>query len=182
MKYSCSHGGKANKSKSKGERQNQSKAKIGCPFVMRLKAAKDRQALEVTAVLPQLNCEVTEMEFKFHPRVQKVDPETEKEIASHLQLNASRKLVQQNYREKTGKTILLFLLSRLELGGGQKEQSSMLLDCPKDHRKKMMGAQTQNQGREDAQFLQRIPRIFPSSRTVAPLPKIPIAIKWTFNS
>ena len=38
--------------------------------------------------------------------VRKLDSETRKEVASHLQLNAKKKLVQQSYREKTGKNIL----------------------------------------------------------------------------
>ena len=59
LKYSCSSGGKAYKSKSKGERSNQSTTKIGCPFVLILKAAKDFPALEVTACSPQHNLTMT---------------------------------------------------------------------------------------------------------------------------
>ena len=47
IKYSCCHGGKTYKSRSKGERSNHSTGKIGCPFVLRLKSTKDGQALEV---------------------------------------------------------------------------------------------------------------------------------------
>ena len=52
-------------------------------------------------------CHHGEIEFKFHPRVRKVDRETEEEIAQHLKFNANRKLVQQSYKEKTGKKIIL---------------------------------------------------------------------------
>ena len=86
---------------------DQTSGKIGCPFVLRLKATKDGQSLEIMQFLNQHNHETTEMEFHFHPKVRKVDAETEKEIASHLQLNANRKLVQQTYRQKTGKNILM---------------------------------------------------------------------------
>ena len=65
------------------------------------------------------------LEFKFHPRVRKVDPETEKEIASHVQLNASRKLVQQNFREKTGKTILMKDLHNIATLAKQTSQESI---------------------------------------------------------
>ena len=75
--------------------------------MLRLKATKDGQSLEIMQFLNQHNHETTEMEFHFHPKVRKVDAETEKEIASHLQLNANRKLVQQTYRQKTGKNILM---------------------------------------------------------------------------
>ena len=47
------------------------------------------------------------MEFQYHPKVRKVDETTEKEIASHLQLSPNRKLVQQTYKQKTGKNILM---------------------------------------------------------------------------
>ena len=107
IKYSCCHGGKAYKSRSKGERPNQSTGKIGCPFVLRLKSTKDGQALEVMKFDSTHNHEITELEYKFHPRVRKVDQSTEQEIATHLQLNANRKLVQQSYKEKTGKNILM---------------------------------------------------------------------------
>ena len=100
------HGGKAYKSKSKGEQPNQITGKIGCPFMLKIRATKDGQALEITKFIQKHNHEITELE-KFHPSVRKVDKETEKEIASHLQLNASRKLVQQMYKERTGKNILL---------------------------------------------------------------------------
>ena len=39
--------------------------------------------------------------------VRKLDAETRKEVAGHLQLNANKKLFQQSYREKTGKNILM---------------------------------------------------------------------------
>ena len=107
IKYSCCHGGKAYKSRSKGERPNQSTGKIGCPFVLRLKSTKDGQALEVMKFDSTHNHEITELEYKFHPRVRKVDQSTEQEIATHLQLSANRKLVQQSYKEKTGKNILM---------------------------------------------------------------------------
>ena len=55
----------------------------------------------------QHNHEMTEMEFQYRPKVRKVDETTEKEIASHLQLSANRKLVQQTYKQKTGKNILM---------------------------------------------------------------------------
>ena len=50
LKYSCIHGGKAYKSKSKGEHPNQSSAKIVCPFTLKLKASKDGQSLEVCSL------------------------------------------------------------------------------------------------------------------------------------
>ena len=100
-------GGKAYKSRSRGDRPNQTTGKIGYPFVLRLKATKDGQALEIMQFNNIHNHEVTEMEFQCHPRVRKVDVTTEKEIASHLQLSANRKLVQQTYKQKTGKNILM---------------------------------------------------------------------------
>ena len=80
----------------------------------------------MTAFSPQHNHEVTELEFKFHPRVRKLDPETEKEIASNLQMNASRKLVQQNYKEKTGKTILMKDLHNIATHAKQTSQEGII--------------------------------------------------------
>ena len=107
LKYSCIHGGKAYNSKSKGERQNQSSAKIGCPFTLKLKASKDGQSLEVTKFTPEHNHKTTELEFKFHHKVRKVNSATQREIEQHLQLNANRRLIQQTYKEKTGKNITM---------------------------------------------------------------------------
>ena len=107
LQYSCCQWGKAYKSRSRGDRPNQTTGKIGCPFVLRFKATKDGQALEIMQFSNIHNHEVTEMEFQYHPRVRKVDETTEKEIASHLQLSANRKLVQQTYKHKTGKNILM---------------------------------------------------------------------------
>ena len=75
--------------------------------MLKIRATKDGQALEITKFTQKHNHEITELEYKFHPSVRKVDKEIENEIASHLQLNASRKLVQQTNKEKTGKNILL---------------------------------------------------------------------------
>ena len=50
LKYSCCHGGKAYKSRSTGDRPNHTSGKIGCPFVLRLKATKDGQSLEIMPV------------------------------------------------------------------------------------------------------------------------------------
>ena len=106
LKYCCHHGGKSFTSRSKGDRPNQTTGKIGCPFTIRLKATKDGQFLEVVSAVTEHNHQVSEIEYKFHPRVRKVDRETE-EIAQHLKFNANRKLVQQPYKEKTGKKIIL---------------------------------------------------------------------------
>ena len=75
--------------------------------MLRLKATKDGQSLEVAQFVELHNHERTEMEFQFHPKIRKEDETTEKEIAGHLQLNANRKLVQQMYKQKTGKNILM---------------------------------------------------------------------------
>ena len=88
LKYTCNHGGKNFKSKSKGDGPNQTTIKIGCPFLLKIKATKDGQSLEVPAFFNQHNHEVTELEYKFHPSVRKLDAETRKEVAGHLQLNA----------------------------------------------------------------------------------------------
>ena len=47
------------------------------------------------------------MEYKFHPKVRKVDSDTRKEIEQHMQLNANRRMIQQTYKEKTGKQITM---------------------------------------------------------------------------
>ena len=47
LKLSCCHGGKADKSRSRGDRLNQTTGKIGCRFVLRLKATKYGQALDI---------------------------------------------------------------------------------------------------------------------------------------
>ena len=107
LKYCCHHGGKSFTSRSKGDRPNQTTGKIGCPFTIRSKATKDGQFLEVVSAVTEHNHQVSEIEYKFHPRVRKVDRETEEEIAQHLKFNANRKLVQQSYKEKTGKKIIL---------------------------------------------------------------------------
>ena len=56
---------------------------------------------------PQHNHETTEMEYKFHPKVRQVDSDTRKEIEQHMQLNANRRMIQQTYKEKTGKQITM---------------------------------------------------------------------------
>ena len=71
LKYTCNHGGKA--FKSKGDRPNQTTIKIGCPFLLKIRATKDGQGLELTAFKPKPNHEDTELEFKFHPSVKKLE-------------------------------------------------------------------------------------------------------------
>ena len=107
LKLCCHHGGKKLVSRSKGDRPNQTTAKIGCPFTIRFKATKDGQHLEVVHCEMNHNHQVTEIEYKYHPKVRKVDQETEKEIAEHLRFQGNRKLIQQSYSEKTGKKIIL---------------------------------------------------------------------------
>ena len=107
LKYSCHRGGRNFNSRSKGDRPNQTTGKIGCPFNIRLKATKDGQFLEVVKTDTTHNHQVSELEHWFHPKVRKVDKETEEEIAKHLKFNANRKLVHQSYVEKTGKRLIL---------------------------------------------------------------------------
>ena len=71
LKYTCNHGGKYFKSKSKGQRPNQTTIKFGCPFLLKIRATKDGQSLEVTAFSNQHSHEVTELEYKFHPSVRR---------------------------------------------------------------------------------------------------------------
>ena len=107
LKLCCHHGGKKLTSRSRGERPNQTTGKLGCPFTIRFRATSDGQFLEVVSRDLSHNYQVTELEYKYHPKVRKVDLQTEKEIAQHLQFHSNRKLVQQSYAEKTGKKIIL---------------------------------------------------------------------------
>ena len=50
LKYCCHHGGKNFSSRSTGARPNQTTGKIGCPFHIRLRTAKDGQSLEVVKI------------------------------------------------------------------------------------------------------------------------------------
>ena len=117
------HGVKAYKSKSKGERPNQTTGKIGCPFMLKIRATKDGQALEITKFIQKKK--ITELEYKFYHSVRKVDKETDNEIASHLQLNANRKLIQQTYKEKTGKNILLKDVHNIATRAKEKSQKDV---------------------------------------------------------
>ena len=95
LKYCCHHGGKNFSSRSTGARPNHTTGKIGCPFHIRLRATKDDQSLEVDKMDTSHSHPVSELEYKFHPRVRKVDRDTENKIAEHLKFNANRKLVEQ---------------------------------------------------------------------------------------
>ena len=64
LKYDCSHGGKVYKSRSRGDRPNQTTGKIGYPYVLRLKSTKDGQFLEVAQFVELHNHETTEIEFQ----------------------------------------------------------------------------------------------------------------------
>ena len=75
--------------------------------MLRFKATRDGQKLELSKFVSQHNHEITELEFKFHPQVRKVDESTKKEIEQHIRLHANRRLIQQTYKEKTGKNITM---------------------------------------------------------------------------
>ena len=74
------------KSKSKGGRPNPTNIKIGCPFLFNIRTTEDGQGLQVTAFSGLHNHKVRELEYKFHPNVWQLDPDTNKLVAEHLQV------------------------------------------------------------------------------------------------
>ena len=105
--YSCLHGGKGYKDKSKtGERPNQFTNKIGCPCKIRLLCTADGEELEIVEFHCTHNHDISKDEFKFIPSQRKLDKTDEQEISDMIKLSANRKLIRQTFANKTGKNVM----------------------------------------------------------------------------
>ena len=71
---------------------------------MKVRATTDGQALLITHFNEVHNHDTSE--FKLNPKKRRVGPQTEKEIANMISVNANRKMVQSHFSEKTGKVLL----------------------------------------------------------------------------
>ena len=105
--FGCIHNGKYKPNTKTGVRPNQKISRIGCPFVLKLRATADGQDLMVTSFVTSHNHDVSRDEYLINPAVRRLDNSTKEEIRGMVKMNANRKLIQQHFSEKTGKTILM---------------------------------------------------------------------------
>ncbi|GFO31540.1 THAP domain-containing protein 4 [Plakobranchus ocellatus] len=73
----------------------------------KLRATADGQKLFVRDVLDTHNHDISEAEFRFHPKQRKLDPGSQEEIASLLALEPDKQLLRRRLMEVTGKVILM---------------------------------------------------------------------------
>ena len=72
-----------------------------------MRVTPDGQKMMVTSVKDVHNHDVSAEEFQLNARVRKLDQSTQEDVKRMLQVNANRKLVQQFFSEKTGKSLLM---------------------------------------------------------------------------
>ena len=107
LAFACIHNGKYKPNTKTGERPNQKTFRSGCGFVVKFRASADGQHLMVTAFVDSHNHEVSAQEYNMNPSVRRLDSETKEEIKGIIKMNGNRKLIQQYYAEKTGKSVLM---------------------------------------------------------------------------
>ena len=105
--FACVHNGKYKPNVTTGNRPNQKTNKTGCEFVIKTRATADGQQLMVTHYVNTHNHDVTSEEYQMNPAVRKLTHEAQEEVKNMCRMNGNRKLIQQYYADKTGKTILL---------------------------------------------------------------------------
>ena len=107
VNFVCKHSLSFRPRPTKGLRLNTRTEKMNCPFIIKVRATTDGQALLITHFNEVHNHDTSEEEFKLNPKQRRVGPETEKEIVNMISVNANRKMVQSHFSEKTGKVLLM---------------------------------------------------------------------------
>ena len=92
----------------KGSKRETYTNKVGCGFKLRFRAILDGQELEVVEFKAEHDNHIPNAEeIPLLPSERKLNQDTQKEIENMVKLGANRKLIQQEFSEKTGKTILM---------------------------------------------------------------------------
>ncbi|XP_005110633.1 mastermind-like protein 2 [Aplysia californica] len=106
ISYCCTYGGKKYVSHSTGKRSHKT-IKQACPFSLKVRATVDGQRLFVREMCPSHNHELSEVEFRLHPKQRKLDQGSQEEIATLLSLEPDKKLLREKLMQVTGKVILM---------------------------------------------------------------------------
>ncbi|CAL1530229.1 unnamed protein product [Lymnaea stagnalis] len=106
ISYCCTYGGKKYVSHSTGKR-NHKTIKQACPFSLKVRATVDGQRLFIREMSSLHNHEISEAEFRLHPKQRKLDINSQEEIANLLCMEPDKKLLRDKLMQITGKVILM---------------------------------------------------------------------------
>ncbi|KAH9487633.1 hypothetical protein Btru_070201 [Bulinus truncatus] len=106
ISYCCTYGGKKYVSHSTGKR-NHKTIKQSCPFSLKVRATLDGQRLFIREMCSIHNHEISEAEFRLHPKQRKLDIGSQEEIANLLCMEPDKKLLRDKLMQITGKVILM---------------------------------------------------------------------------
>ncbi|KAK0066452.1 mastermind-like protein 2 [Biomphalaria pfeifferi] len=106
ISYCCTYGGKKYVSHSTGKRIHKT-IKQSCPFSLKVRATVDGQRLFVREMSSLHNHEISEAEFRLHPKQRKLDIDSQEEIANLLCMEPDKKLLRDRLMQITGKVILM---------------------------------------------------------------------------
>lgn len=106
ISYCCTYGGKKYVSHSTGKR-NHKTIKQACPFSLKVRATVDGQRLFIREMSSLHNHEISEAEFRLHPKQRKLDINSQEEIANLLSMEPDKKLLRDKLMQITGKVILM---------------------------------------------------------------------------
>ncbi|KAL8566406.1 hypothetical protein ACOMHN_011985 [Nucella lapillus] len=102
VSWNCVHVGRVHKSRSGGDRPNTSTYRQACPFVLKFRATKDGQQLELVNFEDCHTHEISAAIYEHYPSQRQLDDDTKTEVANMLKVGANRKLLQRHVSEKTG--------------------------------------------------------------------------------
>ena len=107
LKYTCNHGGKLHKPLGRGKRATNT-FKQACPFNISLRLSRDGMHLVVTGVhLHHENHDIGYENYRFYPKVRKLDADETKYAENMLNMGANNKKLQHQLVQETGKSVTL---------------------------------------------------------------------------